>query len=499
MPINFKEIVKLLSLMSCTILASLISYDLNTSNIDIYLSATRWSLLSWMDEKIYPDIERARHIYGGSDYVDNVLRDGLYEGLSKGYPGNYRFNDTNVSYVPYGCWHVATQNGIYINLGSSIFVEDRHELFNRWNLTSDKMFCTSALSRNFSSIVTNHQPEYTRNKYLGSETVVCYGGCGTVRFNATCPPGIDMYKGYHASDLCNCSDSIKDLNCENKTNIAEIIKFNTTVNNNKCIIETIDLTNDEIKAANSRKFNLNIYFLQDLIQHTNNVSAGNGKHILSKLKSLVGAINSNIDLPNILLLNIEHKFEKINHNKLFSLSYNGEIEWQKNYDIKSLLYPMGNSKSYYFLGYNSSPLYQTTSRKIITVNGVYIGIITIMIELHHNKFKSKDELVQWLIEDVRCLKKLGAYLIILMGKIVDYSTSQELMHILHHHVDLIIGIGGYIQFTNGTHYTQREMDRILQLKGNETYSNNNNVAQIIINKLNVHDNTELSIDCYINY
>jgi hypothetical protein len=52
---------------------------------------------------------------------------------------------------------------------------------------------------------------------LGSETIICYGGCSTVRFNTTCPSGIKLQKGYHAFDTCNCTDAVGTLNCDGRT------------------------------------------------------------------------------------------------------------------------------------------------------------------------------------------------------------------------------------------------------------------------------------------
>ena len=36
--------------------------------------------------------------------IENIRRDGYYEGLSLGYPKVYSPQETNRTFVPYGCW-----------------------------------------------------------------------------------------------------------------------------------------------------------------------------------------------------------------------------------------------------------------------------------------------------------------------------------------------------------------------------------------------------------
>ena len=45
----------------------------------------------------------------------------------------------------------------------------------------------------------------------------------------------------------------------------------------------------------------------------------------------------------------------------------------------------------------------------------------------------------WILEDARCLKKLGAYLIILVGDF-KYEVAEALMSRMHEYVDVIIGV-----------------------------------------------------------
>ena len=103
----------------------------------------------------------------------------------------------NVPLVPYGCWfRGSTETGTYINLGSNVLIEDRGRLYNllKTQDRTDTYFCSKALQQGYTSIVTNLPIDQVHLK-LGSETIICYGGCSTVRFNTTCPPGIELRTG----------------------------------------------------------------------------------------------------------------------------------------------------------------------------------------------------------------------------------------------------------------------------------------------------------------
>ena len=89
---------------------------------------------------------------------------------------------------------------------------------------------------------------------------------------------------------------------------------------------------------------------------------------------------------------------------------------------------------------NSSVLVYTTSlddhisnRKMIAINNTYIGVIS---SFKHTIFSAHH---RWLLEDARCLKKLGAYLIILVGDF-NHEVAEALMSRMHEYVDVIIGV-----------------------------------------------------------
>ena len=70
---------------------------------------------------------------------------------------------------------------------------------------------------------------------------------------------------------------------------------------------------------------------------------------------------------------------------------------------------------------------------MIAINNTYIGVISsfkhTISSAHH----------RWLLEDARCLKKLGAYLIILVGDF-NHEVAEALMSRMHEYVDVIIGV-----------------------------------------------------------
>jgi hypothetical protein len=89
---------------------------------------------------------------------------------------------------------------------------------------------------------------------------------------------------------------------------------------------------------------------------------------------------------------------------------------------------------------NASVLVYTTSlddhisnRKMIAINNTYIGVIS---SFKHTIFSAHH---RWLLEDARCLKKLGAYLIILLGDF-NHEVAEALMSRMHEYVDVIIGV-----------------------------------------------------------
>lgn len=480
-------------------------------NLDIYLQVERGGVSknSCKNEEDYlqslpnnaPDWLKYFHY----NMFRNCIRDGRNEGFSKGYIGDYDYNDTSIMPVPYGCWYRATdKSGIYVNLGNKILIEDRRYLINNvWNLNkgySDRLFCSKALNNSYASIITNNP--YANYLTLGSELITCAGNCGTVKFNNTCPPNIEIYKGYLASRLCQCSDSILTLNCDQETNNREDITFNTIIDENKCILETTELSTHEINAIHNLSLTLIITYN---LFHFNKISSDQHikalwKEVNSLNRETIGSNNR-----NVLLLNLQHDFSTMSQNKLFVLSsIDDKIEWGKYYDIRAIINPFyivgsntttNNNNS--ILGYTTSPLYQLSSRKIITINGVYLGIITSMKEFHYNKYKSNHQLLTWLIDDVRCLKKQGAYSIILIG-IFDYKLSEYLIRYLHKYVDLIICVGGNIKSQKNIIYSHFDIDRILQFNypenvvfHNDNY-NNQNITLSILGRVTIDKNTSSS-------
>jgi len=70
---------------------------------------------------------------------------------------------------------------------------------------------------------------------------------------------------------------------------------------------------------------------------------------------------------------------------------------------------------------------------MIAIKNTYIGVIT---SFKHTFYSAHHF---WILEDARCLKKLRAYLIILVGDF-KYEVAEALMSRMHEYVDVIIGV-----------------------------------------------------------
>jgi hypothetical protein len=86
-----------------------------------------------------------------------------------------------------------------------------------------------------------------------------------------------------------------------------------------------------------------------------------------------------------------------------------------------------------------------TERKIINIDNKYIGVIS------NFRYANPAGHRRWLLDDARCLKKLGAYLIILVGNF-DHGVVEWLMGFLHSYVDLIIGVDDRAQSIKSSFY-----------------------------------------------
>jgi hypothetical protein len=314
-----------------------------------------------------------------------------------GFPGYYSHSETNRNLVPYGCWfRSSTETGIYINLGSNVLIEDRGRLYNLLKTpdTTDTYFCSKALQQGYTSIVTNN-PYASKN--FGSETIICYGGCSTVRFNTTCPPGIELRKGYHAVDKCNCSESIDTLNCDRNIKNHEMRQSTNEIilNKNVCILDTETIVYPTRALYTNVDLMINIYITININHH--NIT----------IDEIIEGMKINDDNSNTLLLNLQSK-------KKSSLS----LRKVNDSSVKV---------------YTTSLNDHVSSRKMIAINNTFIGVIT---SFKHTIYSAHH---WWILEDARCLKKLGAYLIILVGDF-NHKVAESLMSQMHEYVDVIMGV-----------------------------------------------------------
>ena len=402
-------IILLLSIVSLYCCKAYLFYTSSHHNganddIDIYMQATRdYTGANVIRPKSYKNKDE-------KNVIKNILRDGHYEGLSLGFPGAYSHSEMNRPLVPYGCWcRKSTETGIYINLGSNILVEDRRQLFDLLKTPdrTDTYFCSKALQRGYTSIVTNNPQDFLD---LGSEPIVCYGGCGTVRFNTTCPPGIKLHKGYHAIDQCNCSDTVGALNCDGRTtnHVMRQPENEITLDKNVCILDTDAIVYSTRALYTNVDLMINIYITIDLIINT--TSDNHVYHHNISIDEIISDMKINDDASNTLLLNLQSIFLKATEEK-------SSLSLRKVNDS---------------LVYTTSMDDHISNRKMIAINNTYIGVIT---SFKHTIYSAHH---RWLLDDARCLKKLGAYLIILVGDF-NYKVAEALMSRMHEYVDVIIG------------------------------------------------------------
>jgi len=419
----FKVVVLLFILLHRSY-ASFLFYDNHNmheiEDIDIYLQVTRESTAGWCQRVVFNDSVSPVVYSLKSKFVQNILRDGYYEGLSLGYPASYHPKDINRPFVPYGCWFRRSEvSGIFVNLGTNILIEGRSRIYKQ--TADDTNFCSKSMSLGYTSIQTALADKE-------AETIVCYGDCGKVPFNTTCPPDIELRKGYHAFDTCNCSDENPILNCDG--NIVMDIKKPSSMpllDKNRCIMTDInDLKSS--KLYKNHELDMMLYFTKDLLS-TNRSSEG-GDQILSSIASSIGRTDP---ISRTLILNLETNMSADSNSGMFRFK-DGIINAS-------------------FLLHESVPVYSVTldvhmtERKIINIDNTYIGVIT--------NFRNANSAIhrKWLLDDARCLKKIGAYLIILVGDF-DHGVVESLMEYLHTYVDLIIGVDGRTESNTTSSYLQ---------------------------------------------
>ena len=233
-----------------------------------------------------------------------------------------------------------------------------------------------------------------------------------MRFNTTCAPS-EIRQGYQAYSTCNCSDSHPVLNCDRKS-VGNSMKKPTILplDKNRCILETTDLTTKELYRNIDLDFTVFIFpnlLSNDTIQN---------EKMLSRITSTIEKKNKN----RTIILNLQSSLNQIGKSSPLLQLKNSKIVENTDYvTVDSVMLYSGALDT------------DISSRHIFTVNNTYIGVI--------NNFKRFNfaKHLKWILDDARCLKKLGAYVIILMGDF-SHELAYEMMKHLHTFVDVVIGI-----------------------------------------------------------
>ena len=201
--------------------------------------------------------------------IDEFMQLGYYEGYGLGWQG-MELNRIDRPPVPYGCWfHPITayqQNLVpYVNIGSNPLISHNAGIYTTLQLTNqggcleregvncaDKYWCYQALKLGYNAII--------RHYFSVIEIVVCTGGCGTVKFNGSCPP-IELRQGYRASELCDCGGASNKsafdcpshgndyVSCKGgNVNVLKIpLLTKLSISTDKCILEDLSMTSNVIE------------------------------------------------------------------------------------------------------------------------------------------------------------------------------------------------------------------------------------------------------------
>jgi len=180
---------------------------------------------------------------------------------------------------------------------------------------------------------------------------------------------------------------------------------------NRCILETTDLTTKDLYRNVDLDFT--VYFVSDLLS---NDSVQNDK-LVSRITSTIEEKNKN----STIILNLQSVVSNIDLSSQTIRLKNSKIIQNTDYvTVDSVMLYSGVLDT------------DISSRHIFTVNNTYIGVIN---NFKHFNFAKHSK---WILDDARCLKKLGAYFIILMGDL-SHELAYEMMKHLHTFVDVIIG------------------------------------------------------------
>ena len=437
------------------------------------------------------------------------------------------------------------------------FSKHLHKSIDELGLISwfDKYYCKAALELGYHTLIFNLP---IKDKVMDNyEVVVCDGRCSTVTFNTTCAP-IEYQHLNHTDNIfrsCNCNDSYKSLNCNNDIypdhsyfRRHEIAKFNQQYQNNKihpvssmytihrCIMnfEYIRYKMNKLRLAHHRNGHdyqndddLTIIFTTNIINYPS-IEYHEKLSLYIKASNGSGKSNSNSN-RTVLLLNFEtdnheyfsnnmrdlenlhrlYKYHEINYPISFkqALKFNHSHNNYYYHLIKNWISPWDEllpaKSSSSSSGLSTVLLYSNIdvveNAKIFLVNAVLVAII--MYDTHISapprNILSTDRLLQWIHFKAKCLRKLGADVIVVMGN-GDYAYSSKILAQNYHLITTVLGTDSLSSSLSSSSHLNSNINltnaqghgRVIMLPPfiNPSSRYPNHVSKMYVTKIHIHFN-----------
>ena len=406
---------------------------------------------------------------------------GYYEGYSLGWPG-YELNIVDRPHAPYGCWFVLRSNYLidsvqYINPGKNPLISSNADIYlalqlnNRGNCLDrkgdgcyDKYWCHQALKLGYTGIV--------RHSYYNIEVIICNGGCGTVKFNGSCPP-IELRQGFRASDLCDCGGTSNQSVCDSgkgadfvyckggNVNVLKIPPLTKLgISTDKCIWDDLNILSNTTACHD---LNLTIVFTSNMIMNyfKSNYSidhfTNNWVEAFEREHSNVSVILNFEQHANLQIYGYD-RADQMSYLSHKNTSITDEVLLKQNrlqivglysFYWKHYEYSTQFDDFFYQTGYNllkKKKAWKSNYTKLYTniVGFKYASSFRVrdtMIEYRLVKEAIFDwhDLIGWIDKETKCLQKVGAKIVILLTDL-GVRSAMKLLRAIPVGIDLILSI-----------------------------------------------------------
>jgi len=454
-------------------------------DVDLWIPAIRRSS-TCMGNYIFGKSSNAKKL--GEALMNEFLKFGYYEGYSLGLPG-MELNRIDRPLVPYGCWfqpRTAYQQTLvqYINIGSNPLISHDAAIYTALQLDNmggcleregvcrDKYWSYQALKLGYTAII--------RHFFTVIEVVVCTGGCGTVKFNGSCPP-IELRQGYRASELCDCggasnksafdcpSQGFDFVSCKGgNVNVLKIpLLTKLSISTDKCILEDLSMTSNAIERHD---LNLTIVLASNMImdffrsnheihhyfnswvealerEHSNvSVILNFEQHAnlqmygYDRVDQLSHPSHRSISIIDEVLLK-QSRLQIVGMNSFNMKLYKYSIQFDDFFnladDIANKKGPKMTRKSNHTKLYTNIEGFRYASS--FRVRDIMIGVITVEYRLLEESIFDWYDLIEWIEKETKCLQKLGSKIVLLLTDLKRRS-AMKVLRAISFGIDLILSI-----------------------------------------------------------